>query len=65
LIFSDKNSGERQGFLFSSDSPIYWKLLEFPHEIPDSIEISRDDFITAFEKNRVYMLSTDGKKINT
>ena len=37
-------------------------LLEFPYEIPDSIEISREDFISAVENNKVYMMSTDGKK---
>jgi len=37
-------------------------LLEFPHEIPDSLVITREDFITALHNNRLYLMSTDGKK---
>ncbi len=36
--------------------------LDFPHKIPDSIEITREDFITALENDKVYMMPTDGKK---
>lgn len=40
-------------------------LFEFPYEIPDSIELTREDFIAALKKNRVYMMSTDGKNVIT
>lgn len=35
--------------------------LKFPHELPDSIEISRDEFIAALDQNKRYLLSTDGE----
>ncbi len=37
-------------------------LLEFPYAIPDSIVITRGDFIAGLENNRVLMISTNGKK---
>lgn len=36
--------------------------LVFPHKIPDSIKISRKQFLTAQDKNNVFWMSTDGKK---
>ena len=38
----------------------FW--LDFEHEMPDVIEISRDEFIEAQEEGYVYWLETDGKK---
>jgi len=35
--------------------------LEFPHLIPDSIEINREQFITGLHNNNIYLMSTDGK----
>lgn len=37
-------------------------ILQFPHRIPDSIVITKQDFETTWKKNRIYMMSTDGKK---
>lgn len=36
--------------------------LQFPHELPDSIHLSREEMINALGKEKIYMLPTDGKK---
>ncbi len=38
----------------------YW--LEFPYEVPDSIEISREQFINALEKGKTYTILTGGQQ---
>ena len=37
-------------------------VLDYKHDIPDSIEISREDFIEGLKNNKIIMISTDGKK---
>jgi hypothetical protein len=37
-------------------------LLTFQYKIPDSIKITREDFITGLKNNKVYLMSTGGKK---
>lgn len=37
-------------------------LLDFPYKIPNSIKITRQDFVAALEKNRVYFMTTNGQK---
>jgi len=47
---------------FSSEDGSEGYTLDFPHIIPDTIEISRAEFIGGLEQNKRYMLSTDGDK---
>lgn len=44
----------------SGDDGTYYEL-DFPYNIPDSIEISRELFIREQYQNKVFMMSTDGK----
>lgn len=45
----------------SGEDGTYYEL-DFPHVIPDSIKISREDFIHGLENDKIYMMSTDGIK---
>lgn len=44
----------------SGNDGTYYEL-DFPHEVPDSIEISRDDFLRGIENNNTYKIMTDGE----
>jgi len=52
----------REESLGGEDGSEWNYLLEFPHSIPDSIQISREQFISGLEQKKVYLMTTDGEE---
>lgn len=45
---------------FDSGNDGSYYELDFPHEVPDSIHVSREDFLKGIENNNTYQIITDG-----